>query len=45
MKTKAPKDIDSYKKHSSDSGFWRKVNRIGKKARQEDVCAVGLTFS
>ena len=32
MKTKAPKDIDSYKKHYSDSGFWRKVNRIGKKA-------------
>ena len=31
MKTKVPKDIDSYQKHYSDSGFWRKTNKIGKK--------------
>lgn len=29
--TKVPKDVDEYKKHYSDNGFWNKVKALGKK--------------
>ena len=29
--TKVPKDVDEYKKHYSDNGFWNKVKSLGKK--------------
>ena len=29
--TKVPKDVEKYKKHYSDNGFWNKVKSLGKK--------------
>ena len=29
--TKVPKDVEKYKKHYSDNGFWNKVKLLGKK--------------